>query len=320
MRVEVKRDKSKSYSSKVSCSADVSALIATCYGRACAPPPVGNGGSIPGGSPSTPNGKTRSSGKATSSKKGGVATSYISAAEVKRMIDKGGLKKAPTPAGSGGSGKAAGPDASKATARLRARALVKSLAGTTEKKIVVQPKELIQLVDSLSGQEDQKDPASLLDLGKLVVKVNGRTVFGPQPGQRIIGRSEMPQIPDEHRANFITYLKEAGISTVDEGVDPLSLKPTQKDLKGPKVGSMLQATRAAGPADGLGTSNPILVTSDGYILDGHHRWAAKAVNAMERDGVTIPVTRINASIDDVLKIGLKFDDIHGIPLAGLADL
>ena len=299
MRVEVKRAKKQAMggatASKVSCSADVDALIATCYAKACAPPPVGNGGSIPGGSASTPTGK------------GSVKS-------------KSKRSTAPKPAGSGGSGKPAGSDTSKATARLRARALVKSLAGTTEKKIVVQPKELIQLVDSLSGQEDQKDPASLLDLGKLIVKVNGRTVFGPQPGQRIIGRSEMPQIPDEHRANFISYLAKAGISTTDEGVDPLSLKPTQKDLKGPKVGSMLQATRAAGPADGLGTSNPILVTSDGYILDGHHRWGAKAVNAMERDGVTIPVTRIDASIDDVLKIGLEFDRINNIPLAGLADL
>jgi hypothetical protein len=55
---------------------------------------VGSGGSIPGGSPSTPNGKARSSGKATSSKKGGVAISYISAAEVKRGAAKLSAAKA----------------------------------------------------------------------------------------------------------------------------------------------------------------------------------------------------------------------------------
>ena len=267
----------------------VIALIATCYGKACAPPPVGSGGSIPGGSPSTPNGK-------------------------------GSAKKAPAtpkPAGSGGSAKPAGSDTSRATARLRARALVKSLAGTTGKTIVVAPNDLIKMVDSISSQADKDDPASLLDLGKLVVKVNGKSIFGPKPGQRVIARSEMPQIPETHRERFIEYLKAKDISTEDVGVDPLSLNPTQKDLNGPKVGGMLQGTRAAGPTDGLGTSDPILVTSDGFILDGHHRWAAKAVNAMERDGVTIPVTRINASIDDVLKIGLAFDELHGIPLQGL---
>ena len=75
-------------------------------------------------------------------------------------------------------------------------------------------------------------------------------------------------------------LEAAGYEVVEEDVSVTSLKPIQGQLKGEKIAGMY-STLAAAQADpenyGKGAARllePIYV-SDGYVIDGHHRWAAQ---------------------------------------------
>lgn len=205
---------------------------------------------------------------------------------------------APPPAGTGGS-----TGGTHGGAKSIARSLLRSTQGG--RTVTVTPQGMRKVLDQIAG-----DKSVMLDLGKVHVK--GTHLFARSAGK--IDRKRMPQIPDEHRDAFVKYLGDAGISVADEHVDPKSLKPTQSNFAGPKVGAILRTIRKTG-----WPGNPILVTRDGFILDGHHRWAAAAMHAFEQVGVRIPVTRIDAPIAQVLQQGLDFDKAYGIPLQGLED-
>lgn len=204
---------------------------------------------------------------------------------------------APPPAGVGGSTGGHG------DSKGLARALIRSTQGG--RTVTVTPQGMRKILDSIAG-----DKSSMLDLGKVHIK--GTHLFARSAGK--IDRKQMPQIPDQHRDDFVKYMRDAGVGVADAHVDPKSLKPTQSNFAGPKVGAILRTIRKTG-----WPGNPILVTSDGYILDGHHRWAAKVMHAFEKPGVKIPVTRIDAPIAQVLRQGLAFDKAYGIPLQGLED-
>jgi hypothetical protein len=79
---------------------------------------------------------------------------------------------------------------------------------------------------------------------------------------------------------FRKALEDAGYEIADEEVSVTSLKPIQGQLKGEKIAGMY-GTLAAAQSDpqNYGKSaarllEPIYV-SDGYVIDGHHRWAAQ---------------------------------------------
>lgn len=72
------------------------------------------------------------------------------------------------------------------------------------------------------------------------------------------------------------WLTEKGYSKKLVNTDPMALKATQAELSGEKVSGMMGALekgKEGNPAYDAITA-PIYVSPDGYILDGHHRWAA----------------------------------------------
>lgn len=87
------------------------------------------------------------------------------------------------------------------------------------------------------------------------------------PNSLGIPRAHMPQIADEHVPEFLTWLRRQRVGIEKETIMVSSLKPTQRELNQTKVNGMLRAS------DGV-LGLPILVASDNYILDGHHRWIA----------------------------------------------
>jgi predicted ABC-type ATPase len=76
-------------------------------------------------------------------------------------------------------------------------------------------------------------------------------------------RSDMPQIQDPK--HFLKHLEaEHDISHIKKMVDPDKLRSSQMEFDGEKVMGMR-----------LNPSNkPIIVSNDGHVLDGHHRWLA----------------------------------------------
>jgi predicted ABC-type ATPase len=116
------------------------------------------------------------------------------------------------------------------------------------------------------------------------------------PHSKGIPRKDMPQILREDRPALLKQLTEAGYKVSEEKVKASELMPTQSDLiKGKVIGAKERLD--AGKWD-----RPIIVSKDGYILDGHHIWAAQ----LARNDADMDVTRVDASIGDLLKESSKF--------------
>jgi len=173
--------------------------------------------------------------------------------------------------------------------------------------------------------------AKNLDLCK--VTVPGTNLFcGENKG---IPRGDMPQIGGKTRPGtkadklpknkdgevdgtdaFISHLEGKKIEVRRTKVPAAELKATQTELIGAKVAGMMLA-------EGFDPSErPIFVSRDGYVVDGHHRWAA-VVGRDASDGKlgdrTMNVQMVDMDIMDVLKEASKWADEFGIKTASFKD-
>jgi hypothetical protein len=91
-----------------------------------------------------------------------------------------------------------------------------------------------------------------------------------------------------------------------------SLKATQSELVGAQVVSMKDALEKD-PTNEFITA-PIYVAKDGYIVDGHHRWAAITAYNLKHPDTPIPmkVMIIDDTIDRVIPMANKFAEEQGI--------
>lgn len=91
--------------------------------------------------------------------------------------------------------------------------------------------------------------------------------FPPDSGTLGIPRAEMPQIKGEHRGALIQFLDGRGIThKTIEKFPSEELKPTQAEFSMDKARSWGQTKPD--------TDRSVLISSDGYVLDGHHQWVA----------------------------------------------
>lgn len=130
-----------------------------------------------------------------------------------------------------------------------------------------------------------------------------------------IPRSKMPQIPKDRLSQFQDELRNSGFEFHPDRADPGTLKATQSELDGKKVGGMI--TSIHGGKMDLET-DPLWVSSDGKVLDGHHRWAATASISQDCGGcLDVPVIRVNAPMDTLLSFAQGFVDRAGIARVGI---
>jgi N12 class adenine-specific DNA methylase len=125
-------------------------------------------------------------------------------------------------------------------------------------------------------------------------------VFPPETGTLGIPRAEMPQVKGEHRGALISFLKGQGISYTTHDVPADDIKPTQAEF------SIKKAARWGEVREGADRS--VLVSSDGYILDGHHQWVA-ALAA----GDSVQAIQFDAPINELLF------SVHQFPSAQRSD-
>jgi hypothetical protein len=112
---------------------------------------------------------------------------------------------------------------------------------------------------------------------------------------------------------FKQMLDKKGIKVSEpQAVPPDRLKATQMNLVGDKVAGMEQGLEA-NPQDPNLTA-PIYVSNDGYVLDGHHRWAAiVGYNAKHPDKpIPMNVRVIDQPIKPLVKMSNDFADHMGI--------
>lgn len=114
---------------------------------------------------------------------------------------------------------------------------------------------------------------------------------------------------------FKKMLNKEGIKVSEPtAVPPDRLKATQSELVGPKVAGMSKVLDDPNhPAYGKITA-PIYVSNDGYVLDGHHRWAAVvAHNAANPDNqIPMNVRVIDEPIEPLVKRSNAFAEKMGI--------
>jgi predicted PilT family ATPase len=81
-----------------------------------------------------------------------------------------------------------------------------------------------------------------------------------------IPRDKMPQVKSKDYDELIDFLSKKKISLKLKSVKARDLKATQSNFNVDKI------VKAASKYSTLAKAKPIIVSSDGYVIDGHHRW------------------------------------------------
>jgi len=215
----------------------------------------------------------------------------------------------------------------KSTDELRSKK--DSISGNldTEKKVVDELNRIFKRVQSLkkSGK-----PIPTYDLCK--VTIPGTNLFCG--GNKGIPRAEMPQLkgmpekgsladklPKDKNGEvsienaFKKALLKDGHEIKTKEIDVTKLKATQNQLVGSKIVGMLDALKNKTPEETAGIRAPIFISKDGYILDGHHRWAALVGLDLSNGGgpdIKMNVMQVDMNVTDLVKYTNKFATKIGI--------
>lgn len=102
-----------------------------------------------------------------------------------------------------------------------------------------------------------------------------------------IARHDLPQVKASDQKEFLDWLGAQGIGVDKKPVDPASLLPVQSQVNKPKIDKMIQDDKN-GVFDIA--DKPVLVSNDGYLIDGHHRAIAAAANGKQMTGLQVDMT------------------------------
>lgn len=252
-------------------------------------------------------------------------------------------KKAPAPAGTpkkapaGGKTKSAkqpkqDPGAEKAQQAMpRARMSGKPLSAVPQRQL----QQVATRIDDLAkmGQEAKEKGERAPNYNLCEISIPGTNLFcGDHKG---IPRTEMPQfkglprpgspadkLPKNDKGEvdteemFKQMLERDGISVSEPQAVPADrLKATQSELVGVQVAGMAQVLEQGPGSEAYERiTAPIYVSRDGYVLDGHHRWAAVvAHNTSNPDNqIELQVRVIDEDILPLVKRSNEFAEEIGI--------
>ena len=198
----------------------------------------------------------------------------------------------------------------------------------SKSKVTLAEGEVDDFLDRLNAEikaaERSGRPTPNINLCR--ISVPGTNLFcGDNKG---VPRKEMPQLGGKPRPGsdasklpksgkgevdgakkFVEHLEEKGVKVSSDTVKASSLKASQNELVGAKVVGM-KNNRDFDPGSG-----EIFVSKDGYVIDGHHRWAAQVARDYEdgRGGdLNMKVRVVDMEIMDVLKEANSWADEFGI--------
>lgn len=196
-----------------------------------------------------------------------------------------------------------------AAASYAARVRWGSKGGTKEPATTIGKEQVPSYVQGLTSGDGSEDLSD--------VQITGTPFFNAIAGTK--NREDMPQVPTARKAEFIADVKKQGLTVSHESVDPASLKPTQKDINGKSSAEILGRESARGAkAFSADPTGSIVVSSDGFVMDGHHRWAGAALGSTMRP-TKISIIRIGAPQKQLLDVMEKWGIENGIPRRGFGD-
>ena len=216
--------------------------------------------------------------------------------------------------------------------KKKAEGIAREKMGYTEE----QAKALTGAEKSEFDNEVKKNQQPTYNLCK--VSVPGTNLFCA--GNKGIPRANMPQFkgepvegtqawdvlqkakeknPNETEADgepfFRQMLADKGVKVTDASVPSESLKATQSELVGDKVLGM-KSVLDAGPSHPAfkKMTSPLYVSRDGYVVDGHHRWAAITAYNIEHPDNPLPlnVMIIDQDIDEAIDTSNTFANDFGV--------
>lgn len=109
-------------------------------------------------------------------------------------------------------------------------------------------------------------------------------------------RDVLPQIPKNKLSEFIQFVKERDIPVKIGKISVAKLKPIQSEVNAEKVEHMKQDAKAL--------KQPLIISKDGCILDGHHRWVA--LKELD-DDMPANVILCVCPIKELVSLGHQFD-------------
>ena len=158
-------------------------------------------------------------------------------------------------------------------------------------------------------QRGEKAPT--VDLCK--VTIQGTNLFCVE--SKGIPRIEMPQMDEAQTKKFIEHLVAKGHKVSNEDQYASYLRATQNELNGSKVAGIAKAMRSGehekGPEAAQVYKSPrIVVSDDDYVLDGHHRWAAKvgndSIDGILTNDTKLEISRVDMTITQLLEEAHEF--------------
>jgi len=133
----------------------------------------------------------------------------------------------------------------------------------------------------------------------------------PRPGTKA---AELPTTPDgevDTEPLFRQMLNKHGVEVKNTTIPSDQLKATQKELVGAKVARMTKALEKYPELPGI--TAPIYVSNDGYVIDGHHRWAALSTLAIKQGKpVEMDVRVIDMPARQIIPLANRFAEKMGV--------
>jgi hypothetical protein len=114
-------------------------------------------------------------------------------------------------------------------------------------------------------------------------------------------RALMPQIKSDKMQSFMKHLEREGITHTNKKLPVKELKATQSEFDLTKVDQMI----------GQRNDIKIIVSNDGYIMDGHHRWLADYNTNKESK---IKAIVVDLPILELMRIAKEFAGVEYRPL------
>lgn len=187
----------------------------------------------------------------------------------------------------------------------------------------------IASIDAVSLSRGQKITVEGKQLGNLTINMVDTGIDGDLRNVHIPGyalfdganmglrREQMPQVPARVKPQFLSEMRLKGVRAAAQSVDPRTLKPSQADISAAKTGEILKKMR-----DGSFHDSPagrILVSKDGFVIDGHHRWAAASAYAFEFPNARLPIIRVDLPAADLIPAAREFGAREGIKTLGFGE-
>jgi hypothetical protein len=114
-----------------------------------------------------------------------------------------------------------------------------------------------------------------------------------------VNRAQMPQINSKDIKDYLEFLKEVGIGVSAKTINVSKVGMTQKEINIDKVKGLLGTDRS-------NLAKPVIISNDGYILDGHHR--VVALYNIDKN-FKLKTIEVDLGIKDLLKVTKEYPKV-----------